>query len=251
MRPKRLTWGGSISRSMKSGILGPGTQILLFEFSVALPIKTPLSPCFGLPEAWKFLTRSACHLVIAIRINGRAPSKKPRPNGEGCSPLINPSTVIAMMFTRQAQFLSEIASGEPIPEGKLAYLQARAKNRFYDYVLRKFLERERKDGFTRADLARRIGRRPEVITRLLGAPGNWTLETLCDLLAGISAEELEPHSTPLLGRPPRNFRGDEWLTEGKALSSCPKKVVVSMKTDGELEMAKPVPTRNSAQWLRP
>src|SRR5947209_2537173 len=41
---------------------------------------------------------------------------------------------------------------------------------------------------------------PEVITRLLGAPGNWTLETISDLLLGIAGEELEPTSSSLLNR---------------------------------------------------
>lgn len=115
------------------------------------------------------------------------------------------------MSTYQTHFLSEIRSGEPIPEGKLAYLRERTKNRIYNYILKRFLQKESEEGFTRADLARRIGRRPEVITRILGAPGNWTLDTVSDLLVGICAEELEPCSTPLLDRLPRNYVGPDWI----------------------------------------
>lgn len=104
-------------------------------------------------------------------------------------------------------FLSEIAEGDHvISENTLAYLQERAKMRLYDYIVRKFLERE-EDGLTRAQLARRIGKSPEIVTRLLGAPGNWTIETVADLLVGIASEELKPDSESLIDRPKRNYAG--------------------------------------------
>jgi hypothetical protein len=115
-----------------------------------------------------------------------------------------------MISTHREHFLSEMTGNETISPGTLAYIEARAKNRLYDYVLRKFLDREEKDGFTKAELARRIGRRPEIITRWLGAPGNWTIETVSLLLAGISGEELEPQSRPFAGRQKRNFRAEDW-----------------------------------------
>lgn len=101
--------------------------------------------------------------------------------------------------------LSEISAGLPIPLEKRAYFHARVLNNFYQYILKKFLEEERAGRLTRADLARRIERRPEIVTRLLGAPGNWTLETATDLLLGISGEELVPSSIPLIGRPTTNY----------------------------------------------
>lgn len=108
--------------------------------------------------------------------------------------------------------LSELAAGQPIPLEKRAYFHARVLNNFYQYVLKKFLEEEKAGRLSKAELARRIERRPEVISRLLGAPGNWGLETATDLLLGICAEELTPASTRLLGRTPRNYRGEEWIT---------------------------------------
>lgn len=112
-----------------------------------------------------------------------------------------------MTTSLQTTFLSEIARGDhPISENTLAYLQERAKSRLYDYVLKKFLEEE-KCGLTRAQLARRIGKSPEVITRMLGAPGNWTIETLADLLVGISSEEILPASESLIDRPKKNYAG--------------------------------------------
>ena len=108
-------------------------------------------------------------------------------------------------------FLSEIAAGAPIPVGKRAYFRERTKNRLYDFIVKKFLDQEQRCNLTRAELARRIGHKPEVITRWLGAPGNWQLDTVTDLLLGISAEELEPTSLSLLDRARRNFPGPDWI----------------------------------------
>jgi hypothetical protein len=112
--------------------------------------------------------------------------------------------------SQPTSFLSEVAAGDhAISQNTLAYLQARAKSRLYDYILRKFAEQE-EHGLTRAQLARRIGKSPEVVTRLLGAPGNWTIDTVSDLLVGISSEELKPDSERLLDRPRRNYPGKKY-----------------------------------------
>jgi len=109
-------------------------------------------------------------------------------------------------------FLSEIISGERIPPGKLAFFQARTRNRLYDFVMGKFAEREAA-GLTRAELARRIGKKPEQISRLLGAPGNWTTDTASDLLLGIAGEELNFSSSSLANRKPVNFTARDSLEE--------------------------------------
>lgn len=121
-----------------------------------------------------------------------------------------------MTTSQITPFLSELAAGESIPPNKLAFFQARLRNRLFHFVLVKFLEQERINGLTKANLARRIGRKPEVISRLLGAPGNWTLDTVSDLLLGIAAEELEPRSSSLLDRHQRNFAQAEWLKVGQS-----------------------------------
>jgi hypothetical protein len=107
--------------------------------------------------------------------------------------------------------LYEVGAKLPIPLEKRAYLHARLRNRIYSFVLKKFMEKEKSEGLTKAELARRIGRKPEIITRLLGAPGNWTLETISDLLVGIAGEELELASSPLIGRTPRNIDATDLL----------------------------------------
>jgi len=116
------------------------------------------------------------------------------------------------MTTSQTQFLSEIAvghNGPPIPEAKRAYFQARLRNRLFNFVLSKFGE-EQKKGLTQAALARRIGKKPDVVNRWLGSPSNLTLDTLSDLLLGISAEEFIAASSSLFRRPPRNY--SHWET---------------------------------------
>lgn len=116
-----------------------------------------------------------------------------------------------MTMSRQTSFLSEIASEDVrISTGTLAYLGQRLRNNLYDFVLTKFLERE-SEGFTRADLARRIDYDPGRISRILGAPGNWTIDTVSDLLVGIAAEELVLSSQSLLDQEPRNYRRPEWM----------------------------------------
>lgn len=93
-----------------------------------------------------------------------------------------------MTISQQTSFLSEILKGDPIPVGKLAYFRERLRNRLYEFVAREFLERQEREGLTRADVARRIRRRPEQVTRWLGAPGNWTLDTLSDLMLALALE---------------------------------------------------------------
>ena len=68
-----------------------------------------------------------------------------------------------------------------------AYFQERCRNRVYDVVVTAFLE----SGIKKAELAKRISKRPEQLTRLLSNPGNWTLDTISDLLLGIGRAELK------------------------------------------------------------
>lgn len=116
-----------------------------------------------------------------------------------------------MTNTSRTLFSSEIADvNQAIPLGTLAYLRERTRARLYDYIVSKFLEKER-SGLTKAQLARRIRHDPSVINRWLANPGNWTIDAVSDLLAGISAEELEPKSSLLLGRTPRNDTKPDWF----------------------------------------
>jgi hypothetical protein len=83
--------------------------------------------------------------------------------------------------------LSELADEGRLSVGVLAYFRERQRLRLYEVVVTEFL----RSGITKAELARRMGRKPEQITRWLGAPGNWTLDTVSDLLLAISRSELD------------------------------------------------------------
>lgn len=84
---------------------------------------------------------------------------------------------------------SEISyAEEELPLARLAYFRARLTNRIHELVLKEFALQERSGKLSRVGLARRIRRKPEQITRWLGSPGNWTLDTLSDLLLGMGLE---------------------------------------------------------------
>jgi hypothetical protein len=124
----------------------------------------------------------------------------------------------------QTQLLKELAAGpngDPISGSKLVYLQERLRGRFFDFLIEKF-EGARGDGLTQAKLARRIKKSPEVINRWLSAPSNLTLDTISDLLAGISAEEPNFSSSSLLGRAKLNYfhlDGVPSIAEGEQLAA--------------------------------
>jgi len=85
-------------------------------------------------------------------------------------------------------FLAEILNAEIIPEGKMAYFRSRLANRFHALVLTEFARLEAEGKINRATLAKRISREPAQITRWLGSAGNWTSDTLSDLLLGMGCE---------------------------------------------------------------
>lgn len=111
-------------------------------------------------------------------------------------------------------FLGELAAGHagpPIPAAKRAYFQQRLRNRFFNFLLEKFVAGQ-SQGLTKAALARRIGKTPEQINRWLGAPSNLTLDTASDLVLGICAEEFEPASFSPLNQVESNYSLFEHLT---------------------------------------
>jgi hypothetical protein len=93
-----------------------------------------------------------------------------------------------MTTSQKTSFLSDILEGKKIPLGKIAFFQERLRNRLYELVVTEFLKQCEEQKLTKAELARRIGRKPEQVTRWLGAPGNWTLDTVSDLMLGMGAE---------------------------------------------------------------
>jgi hypothetical protein len=67
----------------------------------------------------------------------------------------------------------------------LSYFHSMAQNEAHDLVLTLFLAAADREGVNKAFLARRMDKSPEQVTRWLGGSGNWTLETLTNLLVAL------------------------------------------------------------------
>lgn len=138
-----------------------------------------------------------------------------------------------MNFSQGNTISSEIKSDGPLSDGTLAYLEERARNLFYDFIMTKFKEAEQ-FGLNKAKLARRINKRPDQISHILGAPGNWTLGTITALLVGINREELLPNSSAFFNQPPRNLQPEDllntqWRTEKSQTGTSQDVVTVLAK----------------------
>src|SRR5258708_34618551 len=73
---------------------------------------------------------------------------------------------------------------KPIPPEVLAYFCRRVRLEFHKEVVGKWHQLET---MTQKDLADRLGKQKEVISRLFGAAGNWGLDTVTILLVAMRA----------------------------------------------------------------
>lgn len=117
--------------------------------------------------------------------------------------------------------LSEKRERDRLSAPTRAYFQNRTKNRFYDLVLTKFRIEADAGRLTKAQLARRMGKKPEAINRLLASPANWGLETLSDLLLAISGEEADATSSDPEKRAARNSRSSDRFEKRDAVAAPP------------------------------
>jgi len=137
-----------------------------------------------------------------------------RRNGECCSTPTDRTTERTFMTTPPTSLLSEPAGAERVPLGTLAYFRARSRGRVYDLVVGEFV----RSGLSQADLARRLGKGPDVICRWLGSPGNWSLDTVSDLLFAISGAEPTLGVRYPLKEARKNYDRPEWLESSSVLS---------------------------------
>ena len=98
-------------------------------------------------------------------------------------------------------------TNEKVPDWTLAFFRQRNKNRIHDLVIKSMKKYE----LSQAELARRLGRRPDVVCRWIGAPGNWTLDTVSDLLFAIGGLEVEYEVGSPFDGPVRNFESPHWM----------------------------------------
>jgi hypothetical protein len=147
------------------------------------------------------------------------------------------------MSTSRTSRLSKPEGDNPIPLGSLGYLRARTKQQMYNLVLKEF----KRTGLTQATLARRLRKTPAQMCRVLGGPGNWTLDTVSDLLFAISGGELKSEVSYPLSKPERNFTRPEWLSEGIPHSE-PRRDQENLRVDTQalgLVVAKPAPRKST------
>jgi hypothetical protein len=89
------------------------------------------------------------------------------------------------MATSLTPNVTEALKQSPMPRRALVFFRERLKSLIHERVFLEFRRLERENKITKRDLARRLDKDPATITRLLGAPGNWTLDTVSDLLLGM------------------------------------------------------------------
>lgn len=116
--------------------------------------------------------------------------------------------------------------GEQVPADTRDYFRSRAKRHAYDLVMREL----QKSGITRAELARRLGKGADRVSKMLGGPNNWTIITLADLLFAIGAGVPTYGVDYPLDKPTRNFgpRAQYEIRKGNAVTA--NSVPITIKT---------------------
>ena len=105
-----------------------------------------------------------------------------------------------MPTLQKTTLLSKPRDDEVIPSNAFAYLRTRTRLRLFDLVIKNF----KASGISQAVLAKRMGKGTDRICKLLGSPGNWTVDTATDLLFAIDGCVLEPKGSYPLDKPIRN-----------------------------------------------
>ncbi len=103
-------------------------------------------------------------------------------------------------MSRKTSWIGEIRDEAPLAPRHLGYYERKLRNDFHAAILKLFQDEA---GMTRADLARKLGKRPEQITRWLSAPGNWTFDTAAALALAMGSR-FEVKTVPLEDAPPAN-----------------------------------------------
>lgn len=68
------------------------------------------------------------------------------------------------------------------------FFRQRHKNKVFQTVVAYFAQQAEREGLTKKELAARLQKDPSQITRWFSGPGNWTLDTISDLLLAMNAE---------------------------------------------------------------
>jgi hypothetical protein len=100
-----------------------------------------------------------------------------------------------------------------------------------------------KSGISQADLARRLGKKPDRVCKMLAAPGNWTANTASDFLFAISGAEIKYGISYPLDEAPRNLTRPEWLDSPQIVSTNSAFIKLSIQEDQNLKVQMWPPVR--------
>lgn len=84
--------------------------------------------------------------------------------------------------------MANTSGSHAISQREIYYFRQRLKNRLFQSIVAFFAEKAEKEELTKRDLALSLGKDPAQITRWLSGPGNWTLDTVSDLLLAMDSE---------------------------------------------------------------
>jgi transcriptional regulator with XRE-family HTH domain len=129
----------------------------------------------------------------------------------------------------------------------LGLVRARNKNKAHSLCLELFKE----SGFSKADLAKMLGKKPEQITRWLAGPGNITLDTLSDLIFALKGEFFVVQCKDDLSCAKSNRTSPElWHSSGEELSIVASKweAVCSPCSNAERSMTRKLQNSFSAKY---
>jgi hypothetical protein len=104
-------------------------------------------------------------------------------------------------------YLSKPSGNARIPAAQLAFVGGKLRNDLHDVVLRAF----RDEGLTQADLAQRMAVDKAQVSRWLGAPGNWTIDTAAKLLFAINGSFVAVAALGDDAAAPANFTQPSWM----------------------------------------
>jgi len=93
---------------------------------------------------------------------------------------------------------------DPKPLRDIAYYKQRYRNRVFAKLVSFITEQAEKHRLTQKDIAERVGKDPALISRLLSAPSNLTLDTISELLLALDAEAEPPEIVQFKDRRPPN-----------------------------------------------
>lgn len=111
-----------------------------------------------------------------------------------------------MNTSRNPTTLSDPNVGLPISQSDLAYVRTRNRLTAFKAVREEF----RRSNLSQSQLAERLKMDAGRLSRLLSAPGNWTMDTMADLMWAISGARIKYSVEYPLQKPQRNATKPDW-----------------------------------------